>query len=120
MVGGLAVNKVLRTRRRAGTGGFSLIELQIAMVAAAILIIGAYISVVGGTVTVTGRCERGSKLTINGQEVVPEPNGRFTVDLPVPAGQEQFTVQAVAVDRKGYTTTVERHLGHVRVAGLSE
>ncbi len=62
------------------------------------------------TITVKGRCERGANLTVNGQSVTQKPNGRFTVELEVPAYVKHFTVEAVATDRKGYTTTVRRHL----------
>ncbi len=65
----------------------------------------------GRTVTVKGRCERGANLTVNDQAVTQKPNnGRFTVELAVPAYVKHFTVEAVATDRKGYTTTVRRHL----------
>ena len=63
------------------------------------------------TVIVEGRCERGADLTVNDQPVTQKPNnGRFTVELEVPAYAKHFTVEAVATDRKGYTTTVRRHL----------
>ena len=65
----------------------------------------------GKTVTVEGRCERGANLTVNGQPVTQKPNnGRFTVELEVPAYAKHFVVEAVATDSKGYTTTVQRHL----------
>jgi len=65
----------------------------------------------GKTVIVEERCERGANLTVNDQAVTQKPNnGRFTVELEVPAYAKHFTVEAVATDRKGYTTTVRRHL----------
>jgi len=64
----------------------------------------------GKTVTVTGRCEREANLKVNDQPVTQKPNGRFTVELKVPAYVKHFTVEAIATDRKGYTTTVRRHL----------
>ena len=64
----------------------------------------------GDTITVEGRCERGANLTVNGQPVTQKPNGRFTAELAVPAYVKHFTVEAVATDRKGYTTTVRRHI----------
>ncbi len=65
----------------------------------------------GNTVIVEGRCERGANLTVNDQAVTQKPNnGRFTVELEVPAYAKHFTVEAVATDRKGYTTTVRRQL----------
>ncbi len=64
----------------------------------------------GKTVIVEGRCERGANLTVNDQPVTQKPNGRFTVELAVPAYAKHFTVAAVATDRKGHTTTVRRHL----------
>ncbi len=65
----------------------------------------------GKTVIVEGRCERGANLTVNDQAVTQKPNnGRFTVELEVPAYAKHFTVEAVATDRKGYSTTVRRHL----------
>ncbi|MCK4323595.1 MAG: FecR domain-containing protein [Armatimonadetes bacterium] len=64
----------------------------------------------GDTITVEGRCERGANLTVNDQAVTQKPNGRFTIELEVPAYAKHFTVEAVATDRKGYSTTVRRHL----------
>lgn len=63
-----------------------------------------------GTVTVKGRCEQNAKLTINDRPVTPKPNGRFTVELPVSPQQPTFTVQAVATDVRGQSTTVTRYL----------
>ncbi len=65
----------------------------------------------GDTITVEGRCERGANLTVNDQPVTQKPNnGRFTVELEVPAYAKHFVVEAVATDCKGYSTTVQRHL----------
>ncbi len=64
----------------------------------------------GDTVTVTGRCERQAKLTVNGQPVKQKPNGQFTAEVKVPAGQQSFSVKVVATDSKGYQTTVKRYL----------
>ena len=67
----------------------------------------------GKTVTVAGRCERRANLTVNGRAVTQKPNGRFTVELEVPAYAKHFTVEAVATDYKGYSTTVRRHIVQV-------
>ncbi len=64
----------------------------------------------GNTVTVAGRCERDAELTVNDQVVRPKFNGRFTVDVPVPADAEYFTVHVVASDRRGHATEDWRRL----------
>ena len=71
-----------------------------------------------GTVTVEGRCERDAALTVNDQVVKPKLNGFFTAEVTVPAYVKDFTVEAVATDRKGCTTTVRRHLVHVNYTEL--
>ncbi len=65
---------------------------------------------IGKTVTVKGRCERRANLTVNGRAVTQKPNGGFTVELEVPTYAKHFTVEAVATDYKGYSTTVRRSL----------
>jgi len=68
----------------------------------------------GDTITVKGRCERGAKLTVNGQPVTQKPNGQFTVDVQVPADQQFFTIKALAIDSKGYQTIITRNLSRAR------
>ncbi len=62
----------------------------------------------GESVRVTGICEQGATLTINGKPITPRPNGQFSIHIPVPAAQQVFTVRAVATDVNGQTTTIIR------------
>lgn len=64
----------------------------------------------GDSVSVTGICEQEAILTINDQTVTPQPNGRFSLQLPVAADQQSFTVVTSATDSKGRVTTITRTL----------
>ena len=65
----------------------------------------------GNTLTVKGRTERGAKLMVGGRSVTPKANGRFTVHSDMMIEKLwAFTLEVVATDRKGYSTTVRRHL----------
>ena len=67
----------------------------------------------GESVSVSGICERGATLTINGKPITPRPEGRFAAQLSVPAAQQAFTVRAAASDENGRTTTVTRQLQRI-------
>ncbi len=111
----VAANNTARLRAQSSpqVGAFSAQEAQ--GWAAQIGELGPYLEVTDvtfsdDTVTITGRTEREAKLTVNDQAVTPKPHGRFTVEVEVPEG-ESPTVTAVATDRRGYATTVERSFG---------
>jgi len=116
----VAANKTARLGRGQGSPQVTALSAQEAQAwAAQIGELGPYLEItspdnnaefIGDAVTVKGRCERGANLTVNDQAVTQKPNGRFTVELEVPAYAKHFVVEAVATDCKGYSTTVRRHL----------
>jgi hypothetical protein len=64
----------------------------------------------GGAVTVAGTVERGAQLAVNGTAVQADRRGRFATQIAIPAEAKAFEVKLVALDARGYSTTVTRDL----------
>ena len=62
-------------------------------------------SITGPNVIVEGRTETGATVSVNGQTVVPGPDGAFSATLPSSPGPLAITI--VARDRAGNETTVK-------------
>ena len=61
--------------------------------------------ITGPNVTVEGRTETGASITVNGQTVVPGPDGAFSASIPASPGPLALTI--IARDRAGNETTVK-------------
>jgi len=60
----------------------------------------------GEKVTVKGSADRDSTVSINGQKVILDQSGQFTLDLIFPAGTHSVLVETT--NRQGKSTTLER------------
>jgi len=61
-------------------------------------------------ITVSGKAERGAKLTVNGSPVETKINGKFETTVPVPADADRVTITVKATDRKGYSSVIAKTL----------
>lgn len=60
--------------------------------------------------TVAGTVERDAQVTVNGQPVVRDIKGRFSVQVPAPADKGALEISVIATDARGYSTTLSRTL----------